>query len=267
MRGLCGRGAGGAVSQNNHPHTPHHRNTHTQTYAHTQHRYLLYAENLIKTIHPLFVAHDEAGKPLGVYWKLSYDMSVIKGLEGVYPNDDALSGWVVYSLVRHERERRGHPSPIAREQEELGQLARAYVQEGKGIHVSRDSLGWGLQAWKSQWLGPWAEAFRARLQLMAGSLRNGPLHVEKGMRLPFRLYGAIQGARLLTGGSPPGGRGMDAKTQAERALAAVTELELADEESDFGSINKVMLAAALDPLALARLETEPLLDLPEEREK
>lgn len=90
----------------------------------------------------------------------------------------------------------------------------------------------------------------------------GVLDVESGMQLPFRLYGALLGARLLRDGTPPGGRGTDARALAERALDVVTEMELGDHESPHSSINRCMLAAALDPLAFARWEGDPVLPLP-----
>jgi hypothetical protein len=90
----------------------------------------------------------------------------------------------------------------------------------------------------------------------------GVLDVESGMSLPFRLYGALTGARLLRDGAPPGGRGTDARALAERALPVVTELEMQDTESPHSSINRCMLAAALDPLAFARWDGEPSLPVP-----
>ncbi len=92
----------------------------------------------------------------------------------------------------------------------------------------------------------------------------GVLDVESNMQLPFRLYGALLGARLLgSGGAPPGGRGTDARALAERALPVATDMELRDTGSVHSTINKCMLAAALDPLAFARwTDSEPLLPVP-----
>lgn len=138
-------------------------------------------------------------------------------------------------------------------------MAGAYVRQG--MRVSSDPLGYGLLGWKSQWMGSWAEALRARMQVLAPM---GVLDVESGMQLPFRLYGALLGARLLQeeSSAPPGGRGTDAGALAERALAVVTRVEMEETESPHSSINKCMLAGALDPLAFARWEGDPLLPMP-----
>ncbi len=48
----------------------------------------------------------------------------------------------------------------------MDRVAGAYVRGG--LRVSSDPLGYGLFAWKSQWMGPWAEGLRARLQVRAG---------------------------------------------------------------------------------------------------
>jgi hypothetical protein len=61
---------------------------------------LLDAQRIIKAIHPAFMKRRRDGTPEGVYWKLNADLTVIPGMEATSPNDDALSGWLVYSLVR-----------------------------------------------------------------------------------------------------------------------------------------------------------------------
>lgn len=45
----------------------------------------------------------------------------------------------------------------------MDRVAGEYVKGG--IRVSSDPLGYGLLGWKQQWMGPWAEALRARLQV------------------------------------------------------------------------------------------------------
>jgi len=219
-----------------------------------------------------------------VYWKMGYDMSVIRGLEVEGPSEDCLSGWVVYSLVKQEGERvrreqqqmqqeegeggreeglkeqqqeeEASLSPIADEQGDFEALALAYLQQERGMHVTSDPLGWGLIGWKTEKMGEWAEPIRARLRMLA----SRALAVERGMMLPFRLYGAILGGRLLDGRE--GGR--EVEGMAERVLLVVTPLEMEDREGEGGltSINKVMLAAALDPVAFARLEGEEVLGVP-----
>ena len=222
------------------------------------------AEQIIKSIHPRFMCYNLDGSPRGVYWKMNADLTVIPGLEGAGPNDDALAGWIVYSLIREERLKRqqevGHTvhSPIEHEWREMGQVAAAYVEQN-GIRVSPDPLGYGLIAWKSQWMGTWGNQVRSRLGLLAPIA----LDVQSGMMLPFRLYGALLGARLLPSSLTTTG-GEDIKDLAERIVDAVTPIELraALAETPHSAINKVMLATALDPLAFSRLDHEPTLPLP-----
>lgn len=220
-------------------------------------------------------------------------MSVISGLEDMGPSEDALSGWVVYSLVMQEGERRGEQgrgtrtgdphtrgqrqaeaiqkgrggrkelaeqaggsqerslSPIVAEQADMEVLAAAYMQGGRGLRVSSDGLGWGLLCWKAQMLGAWAEPVRTRLAVLAPEA----LEVSRGMLLPFRLYGALMGGRLVEGKD-------NVRMAAEKALDVVVPVELREKGNEHSCINKVMLAAALDPLAFARLESEGRLAWP-----
>lgn len=174
--------------------------------------YLQDAENLIKTLHPHFLKRNPRdGTPRGLYWKLNSDLAVIPGLDKPGPNDDALLGWLMYSLVRKERVRRQQQqqerdgekeeqekekgkeggkgstttttttsittngSPIEQEWQDLDYLAGQYVKFG-GMRVSTDPLGWGLHAWTvGQFFGDWADPVRRRLQLLANA---GPLDVS-----------------------------------------------------------------------------------------
>jgi len=221
------------------------------------------------------------GREGGVYWKMGYDLSVIGGVEVEGPSEDCLSGWVVYSLVKQEGERvrreqqqqqqqqqqekqqeESSLSPIAAEQADLEALALSYLQQERGVHVTSDPLGWGLIGWRTEKMGEWAEPIRARLRVLAPKA----LAVERGMMLPFRLYGAILGGRLLDGreGGREGGRGegREVEGMAEGVLEVVVPVELGEREGDLTGINKVMLAAALDPVAFARLEGEEVLGVP-----
>ncbi|KAM3577930.1 hypothetical protein VYU27_000035 [Nannochloropsis oceanica] len=149
-------------------------------------------------------------------------------------------------------------SPIAKEQADLEGLASAYLRHKDGLHVTCDPLGWGLMGWKTEKLGAWAEPIRTRLKVLAPRA----LAVESGMMLPFRLYGAIMGARLLSGREGGEERGRAVGVMAERALEIVTPVGLKEERGGLRSINKVMLAAALDPIAFLRLDREEVLELP-----
>ena len=165
-------------------------------------------------------------------------------------------------LGQQEQKEEASLSPIAQEQADLEGLASAYLRHEEGLHVTSDPLGWGLMGWKTQKLGAWAEPVRARLRVLAPRA----LAVERGMMLPFRLYGAILGGRLLGGreGGEEGGRegGREVGGMAERVLEVVTRVGLEEDGGGLRSINKVMLAAALDPVAFSRLEGEEVLEVP-----
>jgi hypothetical protein len=208
------------------------------------------AVHLIKTLHPAFMHKSGAGKPLGLRWKVNTDLTPIAGLGQAYPNDDALSGYLMYTLVRHASVGQDVPS-IDQECDELGEVARQYILSG--VRLSADPLGYGLWGWKCQWLGAeWSGPIRDRLRALAPTA----LDLTTGMALPFRLYGALLGAQLV-----PGSPGL--KDAAERVLASgVVEYEMGvpvGGEEGHSCINKVMLASALDPLAFARLAGEPCM--------
>jgi hypothetical protein len=82
-----------------------------------------------------------------VRWKINVDGSAIPGLERGHPSDDALSAFIVYSLVA------AAGGDIKNEVADMQQAAAQYVR--RGMRASTDPLGWGLLAWKSQVCG-WA---------------------------------------------------------------------------------------------------------------
>jgi hypothetical protein len=206
------------------------------------------AVHLIKAIHRAFLQKSSTGQPLGLHWKLNSDLRPIRELNGAYPNDDALSGYLVYSLVHHASAGHSDIPSIDEECAELREVAGRYVQSG--IRISSDPLGFGLWGWKSQWLGHLAEPVRTRLHRLAPTA----LDISRGMQLPFRLYGALLGAQLASDSS--------LLAMAEEVLNSPHVVDMtvrAPVEEELACINKVMLASALDPLAFAWIEGEPLL--------
>jgi len=184
------------------------------------------------------------------------------------PSTDATSGLVAYravmALIRPSGD--GAAEDIDAEFEDLSAIARALNPA-----VSRDALGWGLEAWVAQWLprvGGWEE----RDEEHSPTVRKYAVHAEDVLRassferasdprdrraLPFRAYGSWIGARTS---------GRDALVDAAARLAreaAREELHVANRgdlfraptdggRPDLTSINRVMLASALDPLAFTR---------------
>lgn len=164
--------------------------------------------------------------------------------------------------------------------------ATSFVQNPS--HVSADPLSWGLWMWKLQWFYPrepipatdilaaiphtpanttlgnpkgyqaaeaahqplnapsWLRRLHARLWQLAPAVVH-PRHLS----LPFRLYGALLGAALAPDA--------DVRKVAADLLVEVIPREMRTKcgESDHGAINKVMLAAAVDPWAWVRTPNEP----------
>ncbi|CAM9119303.1 unnamed protein product [Phaeothamnion confervicola] len=259
------------------------------------------AVRIIRQVHEHFIVRRERdGRAIGLHWKLDVDLSPIRGLETALPGDDALSAWVVYSLILQEVKRHlsadgggvgdemggggeangggevgdscekegggggggggkaggggggGEGScsaflaesvaPLENMVKELGAVTDLLTRVENPPRPVTDGLGWGLRQWKLQWLrGPWAERLRLALAPYAGVVLDPRL----GMQLPFRLYGALLGARL-SGSSA-------IADSAWRVAVDVMPVTLAQPPtSPHASINKVMLTAVLDPLAFAR---------------
>lgn len=210
---------------------------------------------LIKAVHPAFLQKSITEEVLGLHWKMNVDLTSISGLGNAYPNDDALSGYIVYSLIEHASLGKGFPG-LEQECLELGDAARQYILSG--VRIFPDPLGFGLWGWKSQWLGPeWSQPILQRLRRMAPIA----LDVESGMRLPFRLYGALLGAQLV----PDKSLGLAEMVERILNTTNIVEHELNTHvggDEGHSCINKVMLASALDPLAFTRIPNEPLMTEP-----
>ena len=221
-------------------------------------------------------AGDAKRKPknenVGIRWKLNVDGTPVRGLPPTRLSSDAVSGAVAWSAASRLALRGSRPAPareasLARETEDMRDMA-ARLRPA----VSMDPLGWGMQMWESQWVpaatelaergapewSAFAAALRASARVPGGDFASGRLG-----ELPFRAYGAFLGARV-------GGRGDLAETAAHAARdAAAAELagldsRLSGAESysrsdGLTTINRVMLASALDPLAFRRLADEPCI--------
>jgi len=240
------------------------------------------AVSLVKDTHPLWVERSAAtGEPLGVRWKVNMDCTPIRGMFPTHPTSDALSGLVAYAAVAAVAGPAGDSvrEDIDGECRDMARIARALTPT-----VSFDSLGWGLEAWVAQWLprrphqGDASQAAEAGGAAAAAAARRYAAHAENVLSqsafdnacdprerraLPFRVYGAWLGARLS-------GHSTLVNTAAELAREAATEelhvidhfhstpafLDSALEPHTLVSINRVMLAAALDPLAFSRRAEE-----------
>ena len=199
------------------------------------------ASDFVKDIHPYFLKKDRKGKPIGLYWKMNADLSVINGLEDTEPNRDAFDGWLMYNLINRM-------SPVLdKEVKDLTDVVSNYVNTG--LRATADPLGYGLIWWSYQWVeGKVIEASKQRLKKLAPNA----LDVRHGRQLPFRLYGAIIGGKLS--------KDPNIITQSESCLEAMIEYEMKTKiGSPHSTINKVMFATALDPYALMIRDDEEIL--------
>ncbi|KAF4747447.1 hypothetical protein FOZ63_028520 [Perkinsus olseni] len=195
------------------------------------------ALRLVTNVHPYFCVPGQ-----GVRWKLNADMKPIAGLEEAHPNHDAETAYIIYNLLDALR-----PGQVDKEISDLTGPFRAYLQVADQ-HVSNDPLGYGLTWWTNQFLrGPMAERERAALVEMA------PYAIDRhyAKSLPFRLYGALLGARIS--GVPSI---VDACSDFIERLIPV-EMSVGCGEVEHSAINKVMLAAALCPGEWTKREDDP----------
>ena len=92
------------------------------------------------------------------------------------------------------------------------------------------------------------------MQEKLSKLSNTALNIRHGEQLPFRLYGAIIGAKLSGD-----------KKLLDKADIVLDQMKESEMNSPLGSphstINKVMFATALDPGVLSRREQEPRLEI------
>ena len=192
--------------------------------------YLQRAIVLVENVHPRFFDGN------GIRWKLNTDASPIVGFSRARPSDDALSAYILYQLLAAHKEVLEKP---------ISDLVP--VVERLPPRVTADPLGFGLAYWKLQWLtGSKANAERRDLHYLANEA------LAPDMSLPFRLYGAIIGAKLP--------RDPTLENLADNVLNRVAPTQLKQAYGPHSAINKVMFAAALDPLGFQRLPDEP--DIP-----
>ena len=189
------------------------------------------AIKIAKSCFPYFFDSSRGG---GIHWKLSVDGTPPYGLEHAYANQDTLSAFIVFSLLgKHDKEL----------DEEISMLRTAL--SGYRPRVTSDPLGWGLEAIYNQFIHghPMSNTLY--------TLQDRALHPSH-LSLPFRLYGAIIGARIAS--------------IAPQKVDSLVEMSLAHEarvagREEHSSINRVMLAMCLlSPGALGRRNDDPLVE-------
>ena len=187
---------------------------------------------------------DGTGWGGGIRWKLSVDASAPPSLQRARASDDTLVALIVFSILEANRA----PSDASLEHEiKLLKVAL----KGYRPRVTDDPLGWGLEAMYDQFVkGHPRQA--ALKQLQSSALH--PSHLS----LPFRLYGAMIGARTA-GESVASQETVDKLVELSlqhEARAAATGME------EHSTINRVMLAMCmLCPGALEKRPGDPLVTI------
>lgn len=189
---------------------------------------------------------DGSGFDGGIRWKLSVDSTAPPSLRSAGASDDTLVALIVFSILEANRSSEENSTSL---KNEIKLLKNALV--GYRPRVTDDPLGWGLEAMYDQFL-----AGQPRAQVLA-SIHKSALHPSH-LSLPFRLYGAMIGAKLAG----------DAVAPSEKVDELIT-LSLAHEEKaaksgneEHSSINRVMLAMCLlCPGALGRQPNDPTISI------
>jgi hypothetical protein len=186
----------------------------------------------------------------GIRWKLSVDGTPPPSLERARASDDTLTALIVFEILQRSRTindtTTDGPDDLSKEIQMLRKSLQSYTPR-----ATEDPLGWGLEAIFDQYL-----AGAPRTEVLA-SLRHRALHPSH-LSLPFRLYGAMIGARVA-------GEKVAPAAVVDQLIQLSLEHEEAAEARGFeehSSINRVMLAMCLlSPGALGRRDGDPLISL------
>mmetsp|Transcript_19040 Transcript_19040/g.38480 ORF Transcript_19040/g.38480 Transcript_19040/m.38480 type:complete len:416 (-) Transcript_19040:146-1393(-) len=185
----------------------------------------------------------------GIRWKVSVDGTPPPSLQRAQASDDGLVALIVFSMLQQQQQQQqhGHDDAPADLTEEI-RLLRASLENYRP-RVTDDPLGWGLEALYDEYLE--GHPRRTALARHASSALDYTAH----MSLPFRLYGAILGARTADIGPSTDGLLEKALVYERRAQASGCE--------EHSSINRVMLAMSLlcPGSVLDRRPEDPLIRL------
>lgn len=191
----------------------------------------------------------------GIRWKISTNASPPEFFNTVRgANDDTLNALIVFSILEAHRGKCKDELNLKNEIKMLKRSLNGYVPK---VSI-RDPLGWGLEAMYDQFIEG---------QPRWNALAATHFHVldEAHLSLPFRLYGALIGARI--------GGEMVAPTDKVENLVELSifhEVKAISGEikEEHSSINRVMLAMCLlCPGTLGRKPTDPVLDIDDLRLK
>lgn len=198
------------------------------------------AMQLAKDVFSAF-CERRSGRPIGLYWKMNSDLTPIPGLIGDYgSNSDAFSAITVFNIL--------NDLSGGLLNQEIADLR--YILHGCNETPSFDPLGYGLLWWRLQWLDP-NDCVDMKQKLVL--ISDQELNFEQGMQLPFRLFGAVLGAELS--GIPM------LEKRAEKILLVLKGKFFDPKNDEHSSINAVMLASCINPLAFKKRSEERFLQL------
>jgi hypothetical protein len=198
---------------------------------------------------------DGSGPSGGIRWKLSINASPPRALKRAYASDDTLNALIVFSILEANRVNLSNDTPSLKNEIEL--LQRSLIGYSPRAS-SYDPLGWGLEVMFDQFIED-----QPRWNTLA--LTHPIVLDEVHLSLPFRLYGALIGARI-GGEKVAPTKKVDALIQVSksREIEAISLGHSRREEHS--SINRVMLAMCmLCPGALGRRSNDPLIMLQERK--
>lgn len=203
---------------------------------------------IAKSCFPYFFDYGNGNIPGwggGIRWKLNVDASAPPSLERARASDDALVALIVFSILQAHRDVASDESL-----EDEIKLLRVALQ-GYRPRVTDDPLGWGLEAMCDQYLQ--GHPRQAALKSLASSALH-PSHLS----LPFRLYGAMIGARIAGESVAP----QDAVDQLVQLSLKHEARAAAIGVEEHSSINRVMLAMCmLCPGVLGKQEGDPTITI------
>lgn len=211
---------------------------------------------IAKTCFPYFFdgRRHGTGQGGGMRWKLNVDASAPPSLQYASASDDTLVALIVFSILEAHRSSTDNAPSLVSEIKLLQTSLRGYQPR-----ATDDPLGWGLGAMFDEFLQ--GHPRRAALQRLAPNILD-PSHLS----IPFRLYGAMMGARLMTSdgsGATTYTNNVTLQQKVDKlvALSLQHEARVAGRE-EHASINRVMLAMVmLCPGTLGKRPDDPLVSI------
>jgi hypothetical protein len=211
------------------------------------------AIKIAKSCFPFFfdAGPDGNGQFGGIRWKLSTNASpprrAFSNVRDV--SDDTLNALIVFSILEAYRKSEDEESSLQNEIKMLKRSLHGYLPQVSAY----DPLGWGLEAMYDQFIEG-----QPRWDELATTHPN-VLDEAHLLSLPFRLYGAMIGARVAGENVAPTDK---VDTLIQESKSREIEAMSRGTKEEHSSINRVMLAMCmLCPGALGRRSGDPLITL------